>query len=363
MRVVWVYILVLVNAFHAVLALRGKPINIFGPENGGGDIMHLRRPRSADGTNKLRSAMRNVIKPESSLRWSKMTDDDGNFLIPYVITGLYDQLELSVIQQAIQRINENTCVRYVPRNNERDFIDIRNQRGEGCYASVGRYNKGANVLMLEANDYATCIRPYTVLHEMLHTLGLWHEHMRTDRDRYIDVLYGNIEAIYYEQFTKLSEGDTTTFGIPYDYTSIMHYDETAFAKKGLISMRTKNPLYQKRIGRVTEASENDYNKICLLYGCHTCMKKPFNSAAFVPKPVEAVTMALPKDCQDSNGMCDVLKTRGILNCGWMSYYCCASCNNIYQVPKVSNPPVTPVPTSAPKSFFENAWDSVKSIFG
>lgn len=53
---------------------------------------------------------------------------------------------------------------------------------------------GANLLSLEASGGKgrTCVTPQTVIHELLHKLGLWHEHMRHDRDAYIRVHYRNI---------------------------------------------------------------------------------------------------------------------------------------------------------------------------
>lgn len=47
--------------------------------------------------------------------------------------------------------------------------------------------------MLEANNDATCIEYDIVVHELLHAVGLWHEHMRIDRDEHIKVHYENIE--------------------------------------------------------------------------------------------------------------------------------------------------------------------------
>jgi hypothetical protein len=56
---------------------------------------------------------------------------------------------------------------------------------------VGRV-RGHNLLMLEDNRVGTCLVFATVLHELLHKVGLWHEQMRYDRDDYITVKYDNI---------------------------------------------------------------------------------------------------------------------------------------------------------------------------
>lgn len=68
-----------------------------------------------------------------------------------------------------------------------------------CYTTVGR-TSGKNIVMLETNTIATCLEFDIVVHELMHTIGLWHEQMRFDRDDYIKIHYENIPPgifIYY----------------------------------------------------------------------------------------------------------------------------------------------------------------------
>lgn len=36
------------------------------------------------------------------------------------------------------------------------------------------------------------MNPNTLLHELGHTIGLYHEHMRPDRDEYVEIFTANI---------------------------------------------------------------------------------------------------------------------------------------------------------------------------
>jgi len=72
----------------------------------------------------------------------------------------------------------------------------------------------------------------TITHEMLHTLGLGHEHQRPDRDDFVTVQFDKVQTGLERNFNRLDETKWTTFGIPYDFGSVLHYPSTAFTKDG-----------------------------------------------------------------------------------------------------------------------------------
>ena len=68
--------------------------------------------------------------------------------------------------------------------------------------SVSTYDFYISILVNAVIFKFSCVEPDIVIHELLHTIGLWHEHMRADRDDYIRVLYKNIEPGMKSKFRK-----------------------------------------------------------------------------------------------------------------------------------------------------------------
>jgi len=80
-----------------------------------------------------------------------------------------------------------------------------------------------------------------ITHESLHSLGFDHEQSREDRDNYVDVLWDNIDPNMYTDMntTNFNGGptnpgrNTSVYGVPYDYQSVMHYANATALKPAL----------------------------------------------------------------------------------------------------------------------------------
>lgn len=96
--------------------------------------------------------------------------------------------------------------------------------------------QSVNNINLQSNLYIGGV----AAHEILHSLGYFHEQSRTDRDSYIIINNSNIESDKKHNFQTFSQQgyNGKNFGA-YDYQSIMHYGSWDFAKDTSIPTITK----------------------------------------------------------------------------------------------------------------------------
>ncbi|KAJ1357166.1 hypothetical protein KIN20_029745 [Parelaphostrongylus tenuis] len=67
---------------------------------------------------------------DSEDKWN-LTDSKGRIVIPYIISGKFDDSELNTIKKAMNRIRRNTCLRFRKRKTEADYVDIQSKREKG----------------------------------------------------------------------------------------------------------------------------------------------------------------------------------------------------------------------------------------
>jgi len=109
----------------------------------------------------------------------------------------------------------------------------------------------------------------TILHNLGHVIGFFHEHNRPDRDNFIEIQWENIMEDLHDQFDKIPVSDVDSLGVPYDLGSIMHYSLDAFSKNGNATIKViLNPLsYTGEVGKRTSLSNLDVRRANLLYLC------------------------------------------------------------------------------------------------
>lgn len=182
----------------------------------------------------------------SSYRWP-------GGVVPYVIPSNFPSP--SRITNAISHIEANTNgVDFVLRTTQSSYVTFRTS--SGCSANIGRIG-GAQYVNLASG----CSTGNTI-HELLHVLGMFHEHTRCDRDTYVRINTANILSGYSGNFTK--QCTNATDYSTYAEGSIMHYPPTAFSSNGLPTIVSLRGL-DSQMGQRTGMNSTDRATINTLY--------------------------------------------------------------------------------------------------
>ncbi|XP_069830368.1 hatching enzyme 1.2-like [Dendropsophus ebraccatus] len=197
--------------------------------------------------------------------WPKSRD--GLVRVPYVTNSpSYKNFELSLFVTAMKEFEVMTCIRFVNRTNEPDYLSIEN--GVGCWSYIGKIG-GKQTVSLSMDG---CITYSLIQHELMHNLGFYHEHTRNDRDDYIDIMWDHI-ASGSEEIYSLDNGNTQD--ISYDYMSILHYTKYAYSTDpGLATMLPKSDP-NIPMGEAIGLSNLDVMRVNSLYSCNLCRQKLF----------------------------------------------------------------------------------------
>ncbi|OTF84218.1 Metalloendopeptidase-like protein [Euroglyphus maynei] len=182
-----------------------------------------------------------------------------NGLIPFQISPALRPYR-STIMNAMKQIEQNTCIRFRQRKSQRDFIQL--MAGDGCHSIVGRMG-GRQIVSLGDG----CHDLGSIMHELCHAIGLYHEHMRYDRDHYLQIRWANIEPEMLEQFIRIPISEYKP-AHRFDYNSIMIYGSKAFSKNGAPTMIPKNRAVTLRESHYKRSlSQADIININAMYGC------------------------------------------------------------------------------------------------
>eukprot|EP00794_Sanderia_malayensis_P020278 gene20278-22264_t len=179
--------------------------------------------------------------------------------IPVKISSSFSSEQRTKIINAIVAFHKKTCLRFVWRSSQSAYLNF--MPGTGCSSPVG-YGRRVNNIKLGNG----CFRHGTIIHEIMHSLGFYHEQSRPDRDSYVRIILNNVPEKRKNNFKKYSTSTIKSGGSPYDYMSVMHYSQKAFGG-GKVTIQALDSRYQDRMGQRIDFSSEDVKQIKAKYSC------------------------------------------------------------------------------------------------
>lgn len=178
------------------------------------------------------------------------------------ITYSYSQslsvADTNAIFNGLKLISDNSPLTFTYTTNV-SHADLRFVASSSNSSPVGKQTSGNDINIYNFD-------PGIIAHEVLHSLGFFHEQSRTDRDDYIVINTNNIIPGKEHNFTIFTDNGYQGFDRgEYDYNSIMHYGPTAFAKSpGLITISRKDGGYLS--GQRYYLTQGDIAGLNFIYG-------------------------------------------------------------------------------------------------
>ncbi|WP_062697804.1 M12 family metallopeptidase [Chryseobacterium indologenes] len=147
-------------------------------------------------------------------------------VVYYTVVNNMGTINADKIDIAVNEYNNLTNVQWVPRTNQPDYVEFifGSPFGSDGWAAIG-YQGGRQYISLDQH-----ISIESIIHEMGHAIGLYHEHARQDRDDHITILWENIRESEYHNFEIYDSG--IDIG-PFNINSMMMYWPHSYSKNGL----------------------------------------------------------------------------------------------------------------------------------
>uniref|UniRef100_A0A0X3PA33 Metalloendopeptidase n=1 Tax=Schistocephalus solidus TaxID=70667 RepID=A0A0X3PA33_SCHSO len=206
--------------------------------------------------------------PIKAIRWP-------NGVVAYKIDAhLFTKSELNDLMEAIKTWNNETCIQFRPyQSGDKNWIRITD--GEGCNSQYIGFS-GRNGEQIVNFSKHGCRFYGLYMHELGHVIGLDHEHIRADRENFVDVSLEGVPRDYWGFYARKNQAELRIYGTPYDLQSVMHYGPGSFsihANKSPLTVRDPAVRHILREVYTKDISFWDAKAINQHYECAKKMQK------------------------------------------------------------------------------------------
>nr|VZI01847.1 unnamed protein product [Spirometra erinaceieuropaei] len=264
--------------------------------------------------------------PIQAIRWP-------GGVVPYIIDRqLFTKSELDDLMEAIKTWNDETCMQFRPyRNGDKNWIRITD--GEGCNSQFIGFSGRNGEQIINFSKHG-CRYYGLYLHELGHVIGLDHEHIRADRDSFVDVSLEGVPKDYWGFYAMKSRAELRTYGTPYDLQSVMHYGPGSFsthANKSPLTVRDPTVRHILREVYTKDISFWDAKALNQHYECNKRCKKPpaCLPPGFVDKNCQCQVPAVfsKRRCTDLLNITECTTLENQLECYRNASYMAVKCRN------------------------------------
>ncbi|KAI1728499.1 astacin (Peptidase family m12A) domain-containing protein [Ditylenchus destructor] len=205
--------------------------------------------------------------------------------VPYTFDENMDSSTKSLILKALKFWESQTCLRFEENANVKSKLKFF--KGDGCWSYVGKiYAWDSQQVSIGEG----CEHFGVITHEIAHALGFFHAQSRYDRDSFVSFKAQNVESGFEDQFDKEMPDSNDNYGVTYDYGSVMHYSDSAFAKyEKRPVLVASEPHNQNTMGQRMQPSFSDVLVMNRHYNCLDQCKNSETKCANGGYPT-------PKDC-------------------------------------------------------------------
>ncbi|XP_068202993.1 blastula protease 10-like [Palaemon carinicauda] len=192
--------------------------------------------------------------------------------VPYGFTASGSE-HREFFREALKVWERGTCVTFRPYLEGRDPHILGFAIENTCSVHLGKQKTHLQYLIISDE----CSSKEDIVRSIGVTLGFLHQRLRSDRDDYITINDPAIQPDKKHLFQKVSNLSYVTYGIPFDYTSIMQNPSQIYSKDGTPTMIAKDIQYQGLIGRSKgELSFYDKKLVNTHYRCISRWMKDCN---------------------------------------------------------------------------------------